>query len=79
MFRIEVLESAIQNVSANVIFDNSCWPSASSQMLGLGGSWQGERDDKLWMRNLPSFAYTVKLFISIISAGSLSIGGFSLI
>lgn len=38
-----------------------------------------ERDDKLWMRNLPSFAYTVKLFISIISAGSQSIGGFSLV
>lgn len=36
-------------------------------------------DDKLWMRNLLSFAYTVKLFISIIAAGSQSMGGFSLV
>jgi hypothetical protein len=31
------------------------------------------------MRNLPSFAHTKKLFISIISAGSQSTGDFSLV
>lgn len=46
--------------------------------LGWGSWWWGDRNDKLLMRNRPSFAHTAKLFVSIISAGSQTTEAFVL-